>query len=269
MRTVTTIALGALAVYLLLLGGLFGCQRQMMYMPIGNLPAPADVGLPRANLLTARTSDGLELISWHVPALDDERPTIVLFQGNAGNISHRAFIAKALAEAGYGVVLAGYRGYGGNPGSPGEPGLLADGRALLDVLAERGVSAESTALMGESLGSGVAVRLASERPVAAVILISPFTSAVDVAARHYPIFPVRLLMTDRFDNLGPIREIDAPLLVVHGDADTIVPTELGWRLFDAASDPKSLEIIPGAGHNDIYQYGALERVLAFLRRLQD
>jgi uncharacterized protein len=264
MRSVSSVGIGLIAVYLLLLVALFGCQRQMMYMPMGSAPDPAAVGLPDAELVAAQTEDGLQLTSWYLPPTEPGLPTIVVFQGNAGNISHRAFMARTLADAGYGVFLTGYRGYGGNPGSPTETGLFRDGRAVLDTLAGRDVEGEDIVLFGESLGSGVAVRMAAERPVGAVVLIAPFTSAVDVAARHYPIFPVRLLMKDRFDNIDHIADIDAPLLIIQGDNDTIIDPAQGRRLYDAAREPKTIVTIPGAGHNDIYDRGALEEVLSFL-----
>ena len=164
------------------------------------------------------------------------------------------------------MLLAGYRGYGGNPGAPREAGLAADARSAVSWLSEQGVSPGCTVLYGESLGSGVAVRLASETPVAAVLLESPFSSIADVGQAHYPIFPLKLLLRDRFDSLSRIADIGAPLLVMHGEADRTVPIRFGRRLFDAAVEPKQAWWVPEGGHVDLHQHGASDVVLNFLTR---
>ena len=163
-------------------------------------------------------------------------------------------------------MLASYRGYGGNPGTPSEAGLAADARAAVGWLADRGVEPDCLVLYGESLGSGVAVRLASQTPVAAVLLESPFSSVADVAQALYPIFPVRALLHDRFDSVARIADIGAPLLVMHGEADRTVPVRFGRRLFDAAAEPKEAWWVAGGGHVDLHRHGASQVVLDFLAR---
>ena len=164
------------------------------------------------------------------------------------------------------MLLAEYRGYGGNPGTPSEEGFYADGRAALDFLAAREVPAARIVLYGESLGTGVAVQLALERRVGAVVLEAPFTSAVDVGADIYPFLPVRLLARDRFDSIAKIAAIGAPLLVLHGEADKVVPVRFGRALLAAARQPKEGVFVPGAGHADLYQHGGAGIVLDFLAR---
>jgi fermentation-respiration switch protein FrsA (DUF1100 family) len=234
------------------LGLLWLVQRRLIYMPSGPVLAPRDVGLAAAQELTVRTRDGVTLGEWFVPAArGTPRATIIVFNGNAGNRAYRAPLAERLSGAGYAVCLFDYRGYGGNPGSPTEQGLLEDARAVRSVIAARpGVDGSRLVYLGESLGTGVAVALASESAPAALVLRSPFTSMADVAAYHYWFLPIRHLLRDRFDSLSRIHNVRCPVLVVAGDRDGIVPFELSQRLFEAAREPKRFVTVAGADHND-------------------
>jgi fermentation-respiration switch protein FrsA (DUF1100 family) len=175
----------------------------------------------------------------------------VVFNGNAGDRSMRAALAAALNRMGHSVLLFDYRGYGGNPGRPTEDGLAADARAAQAWLAAQpDVDPNLIAYFGESLGAAVAVGLSVQRPPAALVLRSPFTSLADVAAVHYPWLPVRRLLLDRYPSIERIASVSAPLLVIAGDRDDIVPLSLSRRLYEAAAEPKRFVLIPGAGHND-------------------
>jgi uncharacterized protein len=241
----------ALAVVCVLLGAFWLTQRRMMYFPSGDVPMPAEVGLPGAENVTFRTADGLMLSGWFVRASQPGATTVLVFNGNAGNRSYRADIARRLSAEGMAVLLFDYRGYGGNSGSPTEQGLALDARAARDyVLTRPDVDASRIAYFGESLGSGVAVRLAVEHAPRALILRSPFTSFVDVGRVHYGWLPVGLLMRDRYPSLDRIKQIRSPLMIIAGSRDAIVPVEQSRRLFDAANEPKRLVIIEGADHND-------------------
>ena len=245
---------------------LCGCQRQFMYFPDPVLPGPDKVNLPETEAVKLHTSDGLELVSWLVRA-PGAKYTAVVFHGNAGNISHRGFLADALKEAGCSTLLVEYRGYGGNPGSPSEQGLYRDARAALASLKARGdVDATRLIYFGKSLGSGPAMQLAVEHEPAALVLDSPFTSMVDVAAHHHWYLPVRWLVWDKYENLSKIGQVKCPVLVIHGDRDRIVPTSHGRKVFAAANEPKDLLIIPGGGHNDNVFTGWVGYIAA-LRRL--
>jgi hypothetical protein len=242
---------GSLAVGLILF--LWLGQRHLLYLPSSGLLAPDIVGLANLRVLDIRTQDGLTLGAWYVPPRQAALPaaTVIVFNGNAGNRSHRAPLAWQLAEAGYATVLVDYRGYGGNPGTPSERGLLADARAVVATLrADAEAGRARLVYFGESLGSGVAVQLAVELPPAALVLRSPFTSITDVAAHHYWFLPVRRLLWDRFDSLSRIAHVGCPLLVVAGDRDRVVPFALSQRLFEAARQPKRFVRVPGADHND-------------------
>jgi hypothetical protein len=226
-------------------------QRRMMYFPSGDVLAPEQAGLTRAEVVRFATDDGVMLNGWFVPAEQPGASTVVVFNGNAGNRSYRSDLAARLAAAGMAVLLFDYRGYGGNPGSPSEEGLALDARAARRyVLSRADVDARRLVYFGESLGSAVAVRLAVEHPASAVILRSPFTSFVDLGRLHYPILPVGLILRDRYPSIDRIARIGGPLLVIAGANDTLVPAAQSQRLFDAAVEPKRLLIIEGADHND-------------------
>jgi hypothetical protein len=261
--------LGILAVLLLLvwLG-----QRRLIYFPMGEVPSPAAAGLAGAEAIAFATEDGLTLGGWYIPGQPTARKrlvasaakagqpvTVIVFNGNAGNRAFRAPLAAALAEHGISVLLFDYRGYGGNAGSPSEEGLAADARAARRYVAGRAGS-DRIVYFGESLGSGVAVRLAAEQPPAALILRSPFTSLTDTGRHHYPFLPVGLMLIDRFASIDRIREIRCPLLVIASDHDSVVPTGLSRRLFEAALEPKRLTIVDRTDHND-YELLAGQRVV--------
>jgi len=227
-------------------------QRGLIYFPSGDPGTPADAALPHAEIVAIPTADGLTLGGWFVPASGPARDTtVVVFNGNGGNRASRAPLAAQLARHGIATLLFDYRGYGGNPGAPSEKGLAADARAAVRHVASRpDVDGSRIIYLGESLGSGVAVGLAVERPPFALILRSPFTSLVDVGRHHYPFLPVNLVLQDRFPSLTRIASLASPLLVIATDKDDVVPTAQSERLYNAAASPKRLVIIEGAGHND-------------------
>ena len=238
--------------YVALVGGMYVFQRNMLYVPNNTPPSPVASGVPEMEVVTLQTADGLELLSWYRRP-DSNRPTIVYLHGNGGHIGYRGARVRPYLDTGMGLLLVGYRGYGGNPGSPNEEGLYSDGRAAMSFLATKGIPPERTVLFGESLGSGVAVHIAAEqarasRPVGAVVLEAPLSSAADVGAHHYPWAPVRWLMKDRFESKDKIAEIAAPVFIYHGEEDRVVPIRFGRALFDAANEPKESLWIPGAGH---------------------
>jgi uncharacterized protein len=254
-----------LIAYLLVLACLYVFQRQLLYFPDRSRPplgSLAQLGVREAELTTA---DGLSLRSWYLPA-HSGRPVILYFHGNGGNISHRADRLRRFAREGYGVLMPEYRGYGGNPGEPTEAGFYQDARAAYDFLQRDGVAAGRIVLYGESLGTGVAVYLAASQQVGGLILESPYTSVAGVAQYHYPFVPAALLVWDRFDSLSRISQIKAPILVLRGGQDLIVPGRFSQALFDAAPEPKETWFAPEAGHEELDGFGALNAVVAFIER---
>ena len=263
MELAARIALIAALVYGVVVGLTYIVQRQLQYFPDRRMYSPLEGGVPEMSVVRFLADDDVQLISWHHAAADGA-PTVVHFPGNGGNIAGRGVAARPWIDAGYGVLLVGYRGYGGSDGRPTEEGLYADGRAAIAYLRGHGVAARRIALYGESLGTGVAVKMAVEHEVGAVILEAPFTSAVDVGARAYPILPVRWLMKDRYESLGRIAAVDAPLLIVHGEDDFTIPVAHGRRMLAAAREPKQGVFIAGAGHDDLRAHGADAAILRFL-----
>ena len=241
-------------------------QRNLLYFPDKTAIPPAMTVARDMEVIHLTAADGVALEAWYKAAAPG-RPTILLFHGNGGNLAYRADKARILLDRGFGVLLAAYRGYGGSGGSPSEAGLLADGRAAMDFLHKAGVAPGNIVLYGESLGSGVAVAMAGEYDVAALLLEAPFSSVVDVAASHYAFLPVRWLIKDKFDSLARIGRVRVPILVIHGEHDEIIPNALGQRLFAAANEPKELRIIAGARHNNLFAAGGRDAVLEFLEGL--
>jgi uncharacterized protein len=227
-------------------------QRQLMYFPLGNVPTPASLGLDDIEAVMFETADGLRLHGWFFPIANGPHPTVLVFNGNAGNRAYRASLATALRRRGFQVLLIDYRGFGGNGGTPTEGGLAADARAAREYLLGRpDVDGARLIYFGESLGTAVALELATQYQPAALILRSPFTSMADIGQYHYWWLPVRWLIRDRYDSLGRIGQVRSPLLIIAGDRDRIVPADDSRRLYEAATAaPKAFLSIPGADHND-------------------
>lgn len=246
-RWVMLLAVAALAVLALI----WLTQRRLIYFPTQSLPDPHQL-LPGVEEVTFLTDDGYTLAAWFLPATGPApAPTLVVFNGNGGNRAARAPLAGALASEGFSVLLVDYRGYGGNPGSPSEQGLASDARAAINYLRTRpDVDQGRVVYFGESLGAAVALELAVQEPPAALVLRSPFTSLADIGATHYPFLPASLLLWDRYPNKEIIGGVVAPIMVIAGSADTLVPVEQSKELFEAAPEPKRLLVVDAANHND-------------------
>jgi uncharacterized protein len=248
--------------YAALLALMYTWQRSLMYFPDAVRRSPASVGLPQAQEVELRTCDGERLIAWHVPPADD-KPVVLYFQGNGGGLDLRAHRFARLSASGLGLLGLNYRGYGGSSGRPSEDGLLRDAAAAYDFAKAR-YGADRIVLWGESLGTGVAVALAAIQPAARVLLESPFTSTADVAASIYWFVPVRLLMHDQFRSDQRIAKIAAPVLILHGLRDAVVPIRFGERLYELIRSPKQFIRLPQAEHNDHDSHGGLDAVWPFL-----
>lgn len=252
--------------YSALLLGLFTWQRDLLYHPFGLSASPRAVGVPEMGVAHVETDDGLVIRGWYAPPTRTGAPTVVFYHGNTGTLAMRAFKARVFLDAGMGVWLAGYRGFDGNPGWPTEEGLYRDARAVLDWLEKDGTAAERVVVYGESLGTGVAVQMGTERNLAAVILESPYTSVPDVASLRYPLVPVHWLTLDRFDSIAKVETLRAPLLITHGEQDTVIPVIFARQLFDKAPRPKEAVFLPSAGHLDQYAWGVGRAIVGFIRR---
>nr|WP_284701322.1 alpha/beta fold hydrolase [Rhodoplanes tepidamans] len=256
-----------LAVYAVLVAVLYVAQRRLMYLPETRRTPPVAAGLPQAEEIELSTADGERLVAWHVPPRDG-RPVLLYLHGNGGALRHRAERFAALARDGFGLLAVSYRGFGGSTGAPTEAGLLADAEAGHALLAARYGPGRIVAF-GESLGTGVAVALAATREVARLILQAPYTSTADVARIAYPFVPIGVLMKDQFRSDLRAPAVTAPTLVLHGTRDSVIPIAFGERLYALLRAPKRFVRLPGADHEDLDDFGALDAVRDFLAREPD
>lgn len=260
-RMVVVVCLGA---YVGVVSWLYVHQRDLVFRPDPEAHDAASLGLSGFRDVEIRTQDGETLRALFKPA-EPGRVTLLYLHGNAARLPRSADRMRLLTQDGAGLLFVSYRGFSGSTGAPSETGLAEDARAAYDWVALR--ARGKLVVYGESLGTGVAVRLAGAREIDGLILDAPFTSTVDVGSRIHWYAPVRLLMKDRFDSLGRIGQVSAPLLVLHGDADRVVPYDLGEKLFAAANEPKTFIRIPGGSHARNLETKITE-VRAFLRDVE-
>ena len=236
--------------YLLLLALLYSFQRTLMYPGTVSDSSPQSVGLDFVSEMLLPTPDGEQIQLWYY--LPDNRAyTILYFHGNGGHMGFRHEKFSAFKEAGFGIVMMSWRGYGKSTGQPSEAANYADAQMVYEhLIHEASIAPESLLFYGESLGTGVAVELATRYQPAGLILEAPYTSVRDRAAEIYRIFPTRFLVKDVYDSLSKIGEISVPLLLFHGERDRVIPIEHGKQLFDAANEPKQAHFFPERGHDD-------------------
>jgi pimeloyl-ACP methyl ester carboxylesterase len=250
----------AVVVYVAALAALYHWQRDFVFIRARwwhENARPADF-----TERTVQEPDGTRLRIWESAPPDKGKATVVFFYGNAGTLSDFAGLGEDLHQKGYGVVLGSYRGYSRNPGDPSEEGLFADARAILGAL-PRGHG--PVVVWGQSLGTGVAARMAAEGRASGLVLQSPYTSIVDIAAMAYPLFPVRLLDTDPFDTLSLTPKIKIPVLIIHGTDDWTVPFWMGERLKGRFGRAATFVPIAHGGHNDLSEDELLPPALQWLK----
>ncbi len=255
--------IGFIAFYSLLCLIMWGLQRNLMYQYSSVIDKPAAYGLSGFEEARVTSADGVRVQLWRkAPKLG--YPTIVFFHGNAGNMAMRTPYFEAFAAAGFGVVGLDYRGFGKSEGTPTEEGLYADARAAVYyAMNELQLPVSELIFFGESLGTGVAVQMATEYDGAALVLVSPYTSMDVLAAARYPFLPVRYLLEDKYDSLQKITRVKEPSLILHGDNDWIVPVEHGRELFAKANEPKQAVYYPGKGHTDLDMGQLIKDMTAF------
>ena len=254
------------ALYVLLLVVIYLFQRKLQYFPDSSIvPTPAGNEFRGLETIELDTPDGVRLANWYWPG--SLPTTLVIFHGNAGHRGHRLEWLADLHRLGYGTFILDYRGYGGSEGSPTEQGLYLDAETAIRWL--KANTKTQLVYFGESLGCGVAVEAACRTPPETLILQSGFASAGDIAQNAYPFLPARWLLSDRYDSLSKMKSIHCPVLVIHGDQDSVIPMRFGKTLFDSANEPKEWSPIAGANHNDLSWVGGkeyLKTIDAFLRQ---
>lgn len=234
----------AIVVYLAVVLALWLFQRSFLY-PAPQDPAALTPGYQEVELTVS--ADNLTLRAFFRPA-EEGLPTVVYFHGNGGTLAGASVSNAALAEAGFGALLVEYRGYGGNPGAPSELGLYRDGEAALAWLNAQGIDPAQLIIIGNSIGSGVATEMALRHSSAALILVAPFTSLPDAAHGAMPWVPARYLVTDQYRNAEKIAQLDRPILIQHGDADTLIPDSHGKALAALARSAE-FQSFAGSGHD--------------------
>jgi pimeloyl-ACP methyl ester carboxylesterase len=241
-------------------------QQRLLYFPDTRRTTPDEVDLPDVQERELVMRDGARVVTWW-GAAKEGRPTLLYVHGNGGSLATRSERIRKYMAHGYGIVMMTYRGFGGSTGVPNERANVSDAKEVYEALRASGIPASEIVVYGESLGTGVAIQLAAEKEVAGLILDAPYTSIVDLASLHYPHLPARWLMTDRYESLSAAGGVTAPVLIVHGEADDVIPVEMSARVAAALKGPVQVATFPGAGHSDHYAFGSYDVIYAWLARL--
>ncbi|WEX89513.1 alpha/beta hydrolase [Sinorhizobium garamanticum] len=262
-KLLVILPLTAAFAYASLVGLMYLSQRSLLYP--GASAAPAAARASWGENVSIETPDGETLHGLYSQG-EFDKPCVLLFFGNGDHADNYGFLAQALAARGIGLLAISYRGYPGSTGSPSEAGLLTDGIAAFDWLSVR--SKSGIVVLGRSLGTGVAVNTAGQRPAVGVILVFPYLSVLSVAQARYPFIPVALLMTDPFRSDLNIAKVKQPKLFIHGRRDDSIPLSSGEALYRIAPEPKQMRIYDGSGHNDIWNESTVGDVIGFVEALR-
>jgi fermentation-respiration switch protein FrsA (DUF1100 family) len=224
-------------IYFLVLVFLYFYQRNLLYHPNENNYSGDKISVD-IKKVKIQTSDNIELLGWYHKKNIKDYKTLVYFHGNAGSLENRIHKLNHFQDMNINFLIIAWRGFNGNKGKPSERGLYVDGKSAIDWLIKKGVDEKNLILYGESLGTGVATHLAQNKNYAGVILETPFTSMVDAAKNFYPYIPINLLLKDKFENFKKVKNINTPILVMHGEVDQIVPFSMGKKIYEIANNPK-------------------------------
>lgn len=267
MGRMTGFLLTLLVLYGALVAFLYTYQRNLIYLPDKNIGHPLEYGLDTFEEIFVTTADDVPIQLWYHDA-SKGFPTVIYFHGNASHMGNRTGIYAALAEQGFGVLGVSYRGYGKSGGSPSEYGLYNDARAAIGFLKkQKFIHTEHMILYGESLGTGVAVQMATEYPIGMLVLEAPYTAVAARAAEIYFYIPVKLLIQDKFDTLSKIARVKAPMLLFHGERDTTIPVAHGQAVLSAATCRKKAFFFPEVNHNDFDSRLISSHVLDFAKEI--
>jgi len=253
-------------VYFLVLVFLYFYQRNLLYHPNENNYSEDKISVDIENV-RIKTSDNIELLGWyHEKNLKDFK-TLIFFHGNAGSLENRIHKLNHFRDMNINFLIIAWRGFSGNNGNPSEQGLYEDGKSAIDWLIKKGISEKNLILYGESLGTGVATHLAQNKNFAGVILETPFTSMIDAAKKFYPYIPVKLLLKDKFENYKKIKNINSPILIMHGEVDQLVPFSMGKKIYEIANEPKYSYFTKYDNHMMEYDENLVLALKSFLRSL--
>ena len=253
-------------IYFLILVFLYFYQRNLLYHPNENNYSEDKISVDIENV-RIKTSDNIELLGWyHEKNLKDFK-TLIFFHGNAGSLENRIHKLNHFRDMNINFLIIAWRGFSGNNGNPSEQGLYEDGKSAIDWLIKKGVSEKNLILYGESLGTGVATHLAQNKNFAGVILETPFTSMIDAAKKFYPYIPVKLLLKDKFENYKKIKNINLPILIMHGEVDQLVPFSMGKKIYETANEPKYSYFTKYDNHMMEYDENLVLALKSFIKSL--
>ena len=253
-------------VYFLVTLGLYIFQRNLLYHPVENnyYGDKLTVNIEKVKITT---DDNIDLLAWYHKKDIKKYKTILYFHGNAGSLENRIHKINHFKDMNINFILLAWRGFSGNKGKPTEQGLYQDARSAVKWLINQGVTEENIIIYGESLGTGVATEIAQNKNFAGVILESPFTSMIDLGKKYYPIFPVKLLLKDKYESEKKIKNLKSPILVMHGKKDEIVPFYMGEKIFDMANNPKFNYFTEMDDHMMNYDENLINEIDLFIRTL--
>jgi len=224
-------------IYFMVTTGLYIFQRNLLYHPVEN-NYHGDMLTVEIEKVKIVTEDNLNLLGWYHKKDLKKFKTILYLHGNAGSLENRIHKINHFKDINVNFLLIAWRGFSGNAGKPTEKGLYEDARSAVKWLINQGVIEENIVIYGESLGTGIAIEIAQNNKFAGVILESPFTSMVAAGKSKYPIFPIGLLLKDKYESDKKIKNVNSPILIMHGEADKIVPFSMGKKMYELANEPK-------------------------------
>jgi len=269
MNFYTTSIIALVSFYLLLLVIVFFFQRNLLYHPSVNnylqnqgLSEPNDI--EKVNITT---KDKIDLVGWFYKKNLEKFKTILFFHGNAGSLENRTYKLNHFKDLNVNFLIIAWRGFSGNEGKPNEKGLYEDADSAISWLKTKGIDEKNIILYGESLGTGVAIEIAQNKNYAGVILESPFTSMINMGRKYYPFFPVNFLLKDKFESNKKISSVSAPVLIIHGKVDKIVPYYMGEKMYELANEPKFFYTQEYGDHMVEYDEKLLSTLKKFIQSL--
>ena len=265
-KSLLRLMVAATLIYSVFLGYFAFTQSDKLYHPYPDKVYPQNTPMPEMAEVHYRTADGLDLYGWYFDKADGA-PLVVYIHGNMGDLAYQQVAARGILDAGYNLLLVEYRGFGGNPGKITEKGLFEDARTALKFAKEQGWTGDDTIIWGRSLGTGVAVKMATEGDYKALILEAPYSSVPDVAQEFYPYIPTHLVMRDRFDSASRIHLVTEPTLIYHGSEDIDVPAHFSATLATFAGDNLTRVVIEGANHTNLFPIGGNKVAFKFLENI--
>ena len=254
------------SLYLFVLVFLYFYQRNLLYHPNENNYSGDQISVD-IKKVKIQSSDNIELLGWYHEKNIKDYKTLVYFHGNAGSLENRIHKLNHFQDMNINFLIIAWRGFSGNNGKPTEQGLYEDGKSAINWLAKKGVNEKNLILYGESLGTGVATHLAQKKNYAGIILETPFTSMIDAAKTFYPYIPVNLLLKDKFENYKKVKNINSPILVMHGEVDQIVPFSMGKKIYEIANEPKYSYFTKYDNHMMEYDKKLVNALKSFLKSL--